>query len=174
MMKTTRLIVGLVLAMSAGMGRPAAADATNPTPPTGVRSSSPALVTLIARATKQSPTFRGLIETIEASDGIVYVEVGQCGHYVRSCLVGVTTAGRFRMLWIEVDTEKTDVDLIASIAHELRHAVEILSDSKVRSSAGMFSFYTRQGKRARGPTAFETEAAVDAGNAVRTEIRKAQ
>lgn len=173
-MKRTRLIAGLVLAALAGLARLTAADATSPQAPTGVRSSRPALVTLIARATKQSPTFRGLIETIEASDGIVYVEVGQCGHYVRSCLVGVTTAGRFRMLWIEVDTERTDVDLIASIAHELQHAVEILSHSNVRSSAGMFSFYTRQGKRARGPTAFETEAAIDAGNAVRTEIRKAQ
>jgi hypothetical protein len=174
MMKRLRLTAGLVLAALTGLARLTAADATSPGPPTGVRSSSPALVTLIAQATKQSPTFRRLIETIEASDGIVYVEVGECGHYVRSCLVGVTTAGRFRMLWIEVDTEKPDLDLIASIGHELQHAVEILGDSNVRNSAGMFSFYVRQGRRARGPTAFETTAAIEAGDAVRTEITKAR
>jgi hypothetical protein len=138
-----------------------------------VRSSSPALVTLIAWATKQSPTFRDLIETIEASDGIVYVEVGECGHYVQSCLVGVTRAGRFRMLWIELDPKRTDVDLVVSIAHELQHAVEILS-TNIRSSAGMFSFYVRQGRRPRGRSAFETAAAIDVSTAVRAEMTKAQ
>jgi hypothetical protein len=140
-----------------------------------VRSSSRVLVALIGQATKQSRTFRGLIETIEASDGIVYVEVGKCGSYRRACVDGVTTAGRFRMLWIEVDTDKADVDLIASIGHELQHAVEILADSNVRSSAAMFLYYRRVGQRASGPTttAFETKAAIDAGNAVRTEIRNA-
>src|SRR5688572_21525613 len=173
MMKGPRFQAGLVLATLVIPGL-TAGDPISPASPTGVRSSSPALAALIARATKESRTFRGLIETIEASDGIVYVEVGECGYYVRSCLVGVTTAGRFRMLWIELDTEKTDVDLIASIAHELRHAVEILSDSNVRSSAAMFAFYTRYGKRARGPSAFETTAAIDASNAVRSEIQQAQ
>ena len=96
MTKTTRLMTALVLmAATKGIGRPAAAQATNRTSLARVRSTSPALDALIARAAQQSHTFRGLIEAIYASDGIVYVEAGQCGDYVRSCLVGVSTAGGF-------------------------------------------------------------------------------
>ena len=51
------------------------------------------------------------------------------------------------MLWINVDTDKTQVDLIVSISHELQHAVEILRDSNVRDSHHMFLFYSRVGRR---------------------------
>jgi hypothetical protein len=173
MAKTTRLMAGLVLAVSAGAEWPAAAEPTNSERPAGVRSSSALLGAHIELATEQSATFRGLVEAIRASDGIVYVEAGECGHYVRSCLVGVSVAGGFRILWIEVDTDRTDLDLIASIGHELQHAVEILSDSNVRTRNGMYSYYSRRGRRARGPTAFETTAAIHAGDAVRAEIQRA-
>ena len=60
----------------------------------------------------------------------------------------------FRVLWIEIDTDRSNVDLAASIGHELQHAVEVLSDSNVRSGHDMFLFYSRVGRRAPGPTAF--------------------
>jgi len=174
MTKPTWLIAALIFTLLADQGWRAAAEQANPGSPAGVRSSHPVLANFITRATEQSATFRGLVEAIKVHDGIVYVEAGECGHYVGSCLVGVTTAGRFRMLWIEVDAKKTDVGLIASIGHELQHAVEILSDSGVRNGAEMFLYYLRMGRRAPGPIAFETTAAIDAGTAVREEIRKAQ
>ena len=135
-----------------------------------VRSSNPSFVALIAHASEQSATFRGLIETINGSDGIVYVEAGECGHEVTSCVVGVTAAGDYRMVWIKVDEDKSECDLIASIGHELRHATEILNDSDVRSSNEMFLFYLRNARPAAGPISFETRAAIDAGVAVRYEI----
>ena len=54
---------------------------------------------------ERSATFRALIDAINASDGIVYVEAGECGHDVTACLVGVTSAGAYRMLWIKVDKD---------------------------------------------------------------------
>ena len=134
-----------------------------------VRSSSPSLAALVIRATKQSITFRGLIETISASDGIVYIEMGECGHDVTACLVGVTTAGAYRMLWIRVDKDKSECDLIASIGHELRHATEILIESDVRSSDEMYLFIRGLDDRAWAG-AFETSAATNADMAVRSEI----
>ena len=134
-----------------------------------VRSSSPSLAALVIRATKQSITFRGLIEAISASDGIVYIEMGECGHDVTACLVGVTTAGAYRMLWIKVDKDKSECDLIASIGHELRHATEILIESDVRSSDEMYLFIRGLDDRAWAG-AFETSAATNAGVAVRSEI----
>jgi hypothetical protein len=140
-----------------------------------LRSSNPSIAALIARATEQSATFRGLIEAINASDGIVYVEAGECGHYVTACLVTVTAAGSYRVLWIKVDTRKADCALTASIGHELQHVVEILSDSNVRSGVEMFLYCLRMGRRGSGVNlGFETTAALDAGTAVRSELRTCQ
>jgi hypothetical protein len=137
-----------------------------------LRSSDAPVGALIARATEQSATFRGLVEAISSSDGIVYVEPGECGHEVTACLVTVTAAGAYRMLWIKVDTQKADCDLIVSIGHELRHAVEVLTDSDARSGIEMFLYYLKIARRGAGPNlAFETTAAIDAGIAVRSEIQ---
>ena len=133
-----------------------------------VRSSSPSLAALVIRATKQSITFRGLIEAISGSDGIVYIEMGECGHDVTACLVGITTAGAYRMLWIKVDKDKSECDLIASIGHELRHATEILIESDVRSSDEMYLFIRGLDDRAWA-AAFESSVATNADMAVRSE-----
>jgi hypothetical protein len=76
------------------------------------------------------------------------------------------------MLWVTIDTRRVDSELIASIGHELQHAIEILSNPDVRSTAAMYIFYSRFAKRiGTGRGAFETEAATKIGNAVREELR---
>jgi hypothetical protein len=76
------------------------------------------------------------------------------------------------MLWVTIDTRRVDSELIASIGHELQHAIEILSNPDVRSTAAMYIFYSRFAKRiGPGRGAFETAAATKVGNAVREEIR---
>jgi hypothetical protein len=173
--KTTRnLVAGLAVTVAtAGAVRVAAASeaAGMADPERRVRTSSPVLAQLINDATERSDTFRGLIETIRTSDGIVYVEEGDCGHGVRACLVAVSAAGPNRILWVKVDTRKSDWDLMGSIGHELRHAVEVLDNPAVTSNAALYFFYARVGRT--GTTgAFETEAAVQAGHAVRAEVRR--
>jgi hypothetical protein len=137
-----------------------------------VRSSNPAIGALIREAAERSATFRGLVETIDASDGIVYVESGQCGHGVRACLAGVTGARGHRILHIKVDIRKAEWDLMGSIGHELRHAVEVLGEPTVTSNAAMYLFYKRIGQRGTR-SAFETRDAFEAGEAVRAEVRRA-
>ena len=112
-----------------------------------------------------------MVETINASDGIVYVEDGQCGHGVRACFTSVTAAGRNRILSVKVDTRNADWDLMGSIAHELRHTIEVLGNPKVVDNESMLFFYASVGSRRPGRV-FETIAAVEAGNAVRDELRK--
>ena len=142
-----------------------------------VRSGQPALVALITRAGEQSLTFRRLVETIEASDGIVYVEPGFCRHGVRSCLVKVTSSGQHRFLFVKVDIGKTDRELMAWIGHELRHAVEVLSAPGVRDQSGLYFLYKLNPERGGfsfSSPSFETTAAIDAGEAVADEIRRFQ
>lgn len=62
------------------------------------------------------------------------------------------------------------MDLMGSVGHELRHAVEVLDNPKVTSTTAMYFFYEREGRRVFA--GFETDAAVQAGNAVRAEVRR--
>ena len=102
------------------------------------------IAALIQSASEQSKTFKGLIDTINQSDGIVFVEEGTCGHGVQACFVTVTKAGRDRILWVKVDTTRTsDLDLKAQIGHELRHTIEVLSDRSVTNQIAMYFFIVR-------------------------------
>jgi hypothetical protein len=161
----------LVVAALLSVGSAAAAGTRQETM-SQVRSSSSSILVLIARAREQSTTFRRLLDTVGTTDGIVYVEAGRC-RYSRACLTGVSAAGAYRMLWVTVDTRRVDLDLIASIGHELQHAIEILSNPDVRDTAAMYIFYSRFARRVgTGRGAWETAAATAAGNAVREEIER--
>jgi hypothetical protein len=170
MATTTRNTVAAMVAAGALLAAPRT-SAAQESGETHVRSSSPAIVTLIKEASERSATLRQLVATIEASDTYVYVNEGDCGRRVRACLAGVTMAGPRRVLWVKVDTRKADWDLMGSIGHELRHAVEVLGSAAVTSSDALYMFYERNGMHASNGM-HETLAALDAGNAVRDEVRR--
>jgi hypothetical protein len=135
-----------------------------------VRTNNAAIATLIEHASERSQTFRGLIETINASDGIVFLEKGTCNDGRRACFVTVTMAGQNRMLWVKVDTRGTDCDIMGLIGHELRHTVEVLGDHTVTGPIAMYFFYSQVTDKRSPP--FETDAASKAGEAVRDEVRQ--
>jgi hypothetical protein len=136
-----------------------------------VRSASPRVVAVIIEAAAQSKTFRGLVDWINTTDGVVYVEEGQCGHGVRACLLmTMTISGPNRLLQIRIDPRKADRDFMASIGHELQHAVEVLSNPTIRSSSRMILLFHRTGND--WGDGFETAAALKAGLAVREELQK--
>ena len=136
-----------------------------------VRSASPRVMGIIIEAAAQSKTFRGLVDQIGTTDGFVYVAEGPCGHRVHACLLfTITMAGPHRVLWIHVDPNKPDRDLMASIGHELQHAVEVLSNRTIKSGRAMYSLYFEKCHRCGG--AIETYAAIRAGTAVREELQK--
>jgi hypothetical protein len=173
MTRTARhLMVGAMVTTLAGGERAAvAAGAQTPAVPR-VRSHHPGIVALIERAAERSKTFRDLVEAINATNGIVYVEEGQCGrHVVKSCVAAVTQTPANRILMVKVDIRNADGELMGLIGHELRHAVEILGESSVVDATSMYFLYQRIG-RLGTHTAFETEAAVQAGHAVRAEVSK--
>lgn len=169
--RTRQRVVGVMMTGLLGAGRVAWAGDATARGMARVRSSNPSIAALIQQAIERSETFRGIVETINASDGIVYVEDGRCGHGARACFTSVTTAGGNRILSVKVDTRNADWDLMGSIAHELRHTIEVLGNPKVVDNESMLFFYASVGSRRPGRV-FETIAAVEAGNAVRDELRK--
>lgn len=151
---------------------PAIAQISSPPSLAHVRSRSPQIAALIHRGTERSEMFRQLVETIDGSNGIVYVEDENCGHGVPACLHSVMTAGTYRFFRVKVDARNVDDHLMEMIAHELRHVVEVLEDPSVTDSAAMTLLYQRIGRLGgNGQGAMETAAAIDAGNTVRSELR---
>src|SRR6185503_12991737 len=99
-------------------------------------------------------------------DGIVYVEHGACLRGVRACLaLEVTTAGDYRILRVMVDARQPDWDVMASIGHELRHAIEVLENRALVDTASVYLFFAKGSVDNGRP--FETSEAIEAGFAVR-------
>src|SRR5262245_38156695 len=110
-----------------------------------VRSSHPYIQAMIAEAQVRSPTFRRLVKEIEATDGIVYVEEGDCHHRVRACLPPVVTSTpEFRFLRVLVDARQQDWQVMADIGHELQHALEVLGELSARTNEAVFFVSTRE------------------------------
>jgi hypothetical protein len=159
MTNTTRsAIAGIVVLAVTVVASPSPAAA----PQTRIRGANARLDAVISEAVSRSQTFRGLVDTILRTDGIVYV--GAC------LLPAVTIAGDNRLLRIVVDAGKSDQDLMGSIGHELQHAIELLSDKGIRSSTAAI-LRVRKMCSACG-LRFETDAALKAGDAVRAELSK--
>jgi hypothetical protein len=137
-----------------------------------VRSTSARLRALIRNGSELSPTFKGLLASIEATDGIVYVDEGTCPHGVSACLAHqVTLAGRYRILFVRLDTRNFDRALIALIGHELQHALEVLANPQLTSGSAIQSFY---GVMSSDAGAIETPEAVRAGFAVFDELQRSR
>jgi hypothetical protein len=137
-----------------------------------VRSNNAAVAAVMAEAARRSPAFRRLVDTIDASDGLVYVDPGACGHGVRACLtLDIQVAGPHRLLRIYVDPRQArDACLLmASIGHELQHAVEVLRHPSVRDFHAAFSLFDREGRSNREMGRFETAAALRTGDEVERE-----
>jgi hypothetical protein len=138
-------------------------------PPSHLRTDNASITVAIQTGLEYSKTFKRLVDTINRTDGIVYVARGTCGHQVRACLVlEVTPSGPNRLLRILVDARKVDSDLTGSIGHELQHAVEVLSEPHVTNNIQIYNFFQRVAPTDKGR--FETEAAIQAGLRVLAEV----
>jgi hypothetical protein len=128
-----------------------------------LRSHSARITAAISEGTERSATFRRLVGTIDASDGLVYVEEGECGHSVSACLLlSVTIAGPSRVLHIRVNLRKAPgCELVEVIGHELQHAVEVLRERRIRSTSQIYHFFDGIGPTGVGR--FETADAMDVG-----------
>jgi len=143
------------------------------TAPARLRSDDPLLTALVNEAARRSSTFRSLLTLLEASDGIVWIEHGKCGHGVRACLhLWIRQAGPNRLLRIVVNRGGAALDVMASLAHELQHALELLGDRTVTTDGGAYLFFQRTA--APAGDVFETQAAIRTGNLVRNELRAPQ
>jgi hypothetical protein len=158
------IVVALALALAAPRMGTHAPDFAH------VRTANAHLQQTIDQAAVQSPTFAALLARVDLTDVVVYFEyVQQLPRRARGHLHFVTSAGGHRYLRVGLPARLPRHELIASIAHELRHAIEIGEHWDVRCERTMKTLYSRIGDEcATGE--FETRDAIKAGEAVRAEI----
>jgi hypothetical protein len=128
---------------------------------------------LIAQGLEQSATFRALVEALNESDLIVYVEPRR----VRRGLGGYLTHSLharegYRYVRLVVNVEGSKARLIGVIAHELQHALEVARAPWVQRSEEVEPLFERIGFRAQSCPGgcYETSDAIAVGLRVHAEI----
>jgi hypothetical protein len=122
-------------------------------------------------ATRSSPTVRALVDRIERSRVIVYLEIRHdLRPNVAACLSWMAATEHGRIVRASLRPDLRMVDAVAMIAHELQHVVEVIDHPEVRSNQALLDLYTRIGH----PTAqtgkqWDTLAAITAGTEARAE-----
>src|SRR5919109_1124611 len=100
-----------------------------------VRSDDPYVQSLIATGIERSPTFASLVDDLEQSDVVAFVEASrQLPSTLSGYLMFVTNTSACRYVLIRVTTRYTDVQTIGTIGHELQHAAEIAAHPEVVDS----------------------------------------
>src|SRR5262249_25707550 len=135
-----------------------------------VRATNSKVVALFNAGMSHSATFRMLVDTLDHSDVIVYIETkvtrpalgGYLGH-------NIVVAGAYRYLHIAVDIQGADGRLVSLLAHELQHAVEVAQNPGARDERSLEQLFEHLSIMfgCGGTTCSETQAAKDVEEAVR-------
>ena len=123
----------------------------------------------------RSATFRRLVETLDQSDVIVYVEAKLTRQAFGGYLAhNIVATGGYRYLHVAIDVRGTDGRLVPLLAHELQHAVEVSQEQEARDVAGLVRLFSRLALAfgCDGSTCSETQAAKDIEAAVGAEMRR--
>lgn len=129
---------------------------------------------LVDGAAQRSSVIREWIDRLEELDVTVYVR-GRV--FTRQDLDGriglLSAAGGHRFLIIELACGRPEVTQMATLGHELFHAIEIAEEPSVVSAATLADLYSRIGIQTgdhTGRRTFETEAAAAAGLRARRQL----
>jgi hypothetical protein len=135
-----------------------------------VRVTHSALAAMIADARNTSPTLAAMLDRVERSDVIVFI-VGtpRLETNLRGCLHFMGSSGGYRYVRAQIKTMMNRYDVIASLAHELQHAIEIAEHPGVTSESALAELYRRIGHE-RESRMFETDEAQSRGRVVRAEM----
>ena len=138
---------------------------------TRVRSAERSMTEIIRAGVARSLTFRHLVQTLERSDLIVYVEPSSRvdGGYLRFA----TVAGQSRWVQVVVNPKRPINQILAMIGHELQHAIEISEAPSVVDEATMAGLYRRIGVKSCGNPSracYETRGAQVTGATIFREL----
>jgi hypothetical protein len=139
-----------------------------------VRTNQAFIRSLIHNAMNGSVLFRTLVDRLNRSDVIVYVT---SDHSMPSTVEGrmtfVGTAGGRRYVVVSLAWGRSDLRAIATLGHELQHAVEVAETPEIIDAPSLARSYAEFGFPSHGNSngaAYDTHAALDAGERVWEEM----
>jgi hypothetical protein len=120
-----------------------------------------------------SPSFRAVVQQLEATDVVVLIvtgrwepEEGRCHANLR--FIGGGPHARFVRVWVDA-WWRTRREQVALLAHELWHSVEIGLEPEARSASTVADLFRRIGRETNSRI-FETLAAQEIESAVCAEL----
>ena len=138
-----------------------------------IRPQDPRLVNVLRAGVARSATFRDIVTRLEAGHVFVYVSLSPT---LRSGIAGkltwMTSAGAYRYVKATINSDQSADQMIATLAHELQHALEVSADDTVVDQRTLLALYKRIGRPSlSGANAgWETVAAQETGFQVRREL----
>ena len=138
-----------------------------------VRSSSPYLSGLLEQGYAKSATFRHLIARLNESDVVVYIEPHLSMQFTRSghLTSHVVIGGDTRYLRIRVNPRGRPNTMIALLAHELQHALEVADAPAVRDEVTFEKHFRLLDSGTCRGGCYETTAARETQVVVAKELR---
>jgi len=122
---------------------------------------------------ERSIVLRRLVGTIESNDVVVYAGIDQrMGDGLAGRLTFMGIGGQFRYVRVAIHPDVRPALMIAALAHELQHVVEVIEHPEVTSDVTLTALYQRIGhaNMASGRLGWETDAAHDIGLVVQHEL----
>ena len=167
----------MLLACALGTGS-ASADTSRPfthdNPQVRVRPTSALGRKVIDAGVARSMTFRRLVQRLESSDVIVYVQMRpNMPSEIGGLLEFMGRGGANRYLRVSVGSLHHESVMVALLGHELQHAAEVADAPDVHTVGDFGEFYRRVGLPT-GAGRYDSAAAQSAGRAVRAELRSRQ
>jgi hypothetical protein len=153
------------------LAAPVAGPASATPSPSRVRAGNASAAALLRGGMARSATFRAIVETIEHSDLIVYVETRAIRLPGQLQLVAATPGCRH--IRISVRAPGLDTEMVAWLGHELWHAVELAGAPDVRDQTSLLRFYNQMGNGGSLETTAESVKAQDVWATVLHEARAA-
>jgi len=134
-----------------------------------VRTLSPAAAGIVAAGLHESTTFRQLARELDAANIVVYVTTTM-EWATRASLDYLSSAASITYVLVHVRMRASERDRVAALAHELRHALEIVgAPMPILRASDLRQLYASVGF-ACGPQSYDSAAAAVTEAAVRREL----
>ncbi len=165
---THRVVLGLLLFTLLAPHRSYAQSSPH------IRVLDPILKEFFDHGVQQSPTLRALVDKVEATPILVFIEGDiRMPTYIGARLNFVTSVNGLRYVRVDIDCTLSPRRQIALLAHELQHALEIGERTDILDADSMESLYEDIGFESfenGSHKSFETEAAIAVQRAVDDEM----
>jgi hypothetical protein len=173
MSRTSAALVALTLLSGVPLSAQAPATACHAAVPSHIRVMNCGLALALADGLERSATLREVVGRIGSLNGVVYV-VFEPISSTNKKLLGflshrIAVTGSTSILYVSVRRNSGDA-AVATVAHEFRHAVELLEDPSARTEAQIDALFERIGTRTSAGV-FETDAATGVERSVQHELR---